>query len=139
MRFAGRVFKVDRYWAIELPILGVVTQGRTKKDAFQMIADAIESLADRKDFKITVFPGKGEYFEIAASDQGILIALLLRRQRTLRGLTLAEVTKLLGAKSQNTYARYEQGKAVPTVSKLNQLLAAVSSKEFVLIESPVPH
>lgn len=139
MRFAGRVFKSGKFWAIEVPILGVVTQGQTKKDAFEMISDAIESLANKSYFKIYVFPGKGEYFEIDASDQGVLIALLLRSQRTKRGLSLAEVTKLLGAKSQNTYARYEQGKSVPTISKLNQLLTAVSTKDFVLVESPMEH
>ena len=39
MRFAGHILKVGRTWAIEVPILGVVTQGRTKKEAFAMIAD----------------------------------------------------------------------------------------------------
>jgi hypothetical protein len=33
MRFAGRVFRVYRYWAVEVPILEVVTQGRTRKSA----------------------------------------------------------------------------------------------------------
>lgn len=135
MRFAGRVFKEGRYWAIEVPILGIVTQGRTKKEAFEMIADAIESLVNKSGFRIDVFTGKGDYIEIGSSDQGALIAFLLRRQRTKQGLSLSEVTRLLGAKSKNTYARYEQGKSVPTVSKLHQLLTAVSSSDFVLIES----
>ena len=33
MRLVGRVFRSGRYWAIEVPMLGVVTQGSTKKDA----------------------------------------------------------------------------------------------------------
>ena len=136
MRFAGRVFKVGRYWAVEVPILSVFTQGRTKKEAYGMIADAIESLVNKRGFAIKVFPGKGEYFEVGSSDQATLSAFLLRRQRTKRGLTLAEVAKRLGAKSHNTYARYEQGKSVPTIEKFIQLLSAVSpEKDFVLIES----
>lgn len=135
MRFAGRVFKEGRFWAIEVPILGIVTQGQTKKEAYEMIADAIESLVDKPEFKIAVFAMKGDYFEIGAADQGTLIAFLLRRQRVKRGLSLSDVTRMLGAKSQNTYARYEQGKSIPTVSKLNQLFAAVSSNDFVLSES----
>ena len=135
MRFAGRVFREDRYWAIEVPILGIVTQGRTKKEALKMIADAVESLVNKSDFKIDVFAAKGDYFEIGSSDQGTLIAFLLRRQRTKQGLSLSEVARLLGAKSQNTYARYEQGKSIPTVSKLHQLLTAVSANDFVLVES----
>jgi predicted RNase H-like HicB family nuclease len=43
MRLSGRVFKSGNYWAIEVPILGIVTQGHSKKDAFDMIADAVES------------------------------------------------------------------------------------------------
>ena len=135
MRFAGRIFKAGRYWAIEVPILGVVTQGCTRKEAFEMITDAIESLVNKEGFRVEVFLGKGEYFEISSSDQATLCAFLLRRQRIKRGLTLAEVTRRLGAKSHNAYARYEQGKAVPTIEKFNQLLSAVSPDgDFVLTE-----
>jgi predicted RNase H-like HicB family nuclease len=136
MRFGGRIIKIDRYWAVEVPILGVVTQGRTKKEAYEMIADAIESLVNKEDFKVEVYPGKGEYFEVYSKDLSTMIAFLLRRQRTKHGLSLAEVAKRLGAKSLNTYARYEQGKSVPTVEKFNQLLSAVSPEmNFVLVES----
>lgn len=136
MRLAGRVFKVGRYWAIEVSILSVVTQGRTKKEAYEMIADAIESLVNKKGFKVEVFPGKSQYFEISSPDLAALTAFLLRRQRMKQGLTLVEVAKRLGVKSHNTYARYEQGKSIPTIERLSQLLSAVSPEnDFVLIES----
>ncbi len=137
MRLAGHVFKVGKYWAIEAPILGVVTQGRTKKEAYEMIIDAIESLVNKKGFKVEVFPRKGNYFVLGSPDLATLIALLLRRQRMKQGLTLMEVSKRLGAKSHNTYARYEQGKSIPTVEKFSQLLSAISpDNDFVLEESP---
>jgi predicted RNase H-like HicB family nuclease len=136
MRLAGRVFKSGKYWAIEVPILGVVTQGRTKKDAFDMISDAIESLVNKKGFKIDVFPGKNSYFEVGSVEVPVLIAFLLRRQRIKHGLTLLEVANRLGAKSHNSYARYEQGKSIPTIEKFNQLLSAISpDKDFVLQKS----
>lgn len=136
MRLAGRVFKVGKYWAIEVPILDVVTQGHTKKEAYEMIADAIESLVNKKGFKVEVFPGKGPYFELGSTDLLTLTAFLLRRQRMKQGLTLVEVAKRLGAKSHNTYARYEQGKSIPTIEKFNKLLSALSpDNDFVLIES----
>jgi predicted RNase H-like HicB family nuclease len=136
MRFSGRVFKSGRWWVIEAPILGVTTQGRTKKDAFLMIADAIEALVDKPGFQARVFPGKGDYFEIGANDQATLVAFLLRRVRTRSGRSLADVAKRLGVRSINAYARYEQGRSVPTVSKLTALLAAVAApKDFVLDES----
>jgi len=63
-------------------------------------------------------------------------AFLLRRQRVKHGLTLVEVTRRLGAKSLNSYARYEQGKAVPTMEKFSHLLSALSPcNDFVLTES----
>ena len=136
MRFAGRVFKVDRYWAIEVPILGVVTQGRTKKEAFEMVADAVESLVNKSGFRLRVCACRSEYFEIDSDDQATLIAFLLKRQRAKNGVTLAEVAARLGAKSHNAYARYEQGLSVPTVEKFTELLAAVSpDRDFVLTES----
>ncbi len=136
MRFVGRVFKVGRHWAIEVPILGVVTQGRTRKEAFEMIADAIETLVSKRGFRVEVFPGEGEYFEVGSPNVAALTALLLRRQRVKRGLTLSDVMRRMGAKSLNSYARYEQGRSIPSVERLSQLLAAVSQGgEFVLTES----
>jgi len=139
MRLSGRVFKSGRFWAIEVPILNIVTQGRTKKEAFLMIADAIELLADRKDFRVEVFPGRGQGFEIGANDQSFLMSFLLKRLRLKKGLSLLQVAEKLGIKSPNAYARYEQGVSVPTVEKLTQLLSAVSpGADFVLRKSREP-
>jgi len=136
MRLAGQVFKTDGFWAIEVPILDVITQGRTKKEAFEMIADAIEALVNQRGFKVEVFVGKDSYFEIGSPQVAVLTALLLRRHRIKHGLTLFDVRKRLGAKSHNTYARYEQGRSVPTIVKLHELMTAVSpDKDFVLTES----
>jgi DNA-binding XRE family transcriptional regulator len=136
MRLSGRVFKSSKFWVIEVPILSVVTQGYTKKEAYEMIADAIESLVNKKGFRVEVFPGKGQYFELGSPDLSTLTAFLLRRQRMKHGLTLTEVAKRLGAKSHNTYARYEQGKSIPTIEKFSKLLSALSPEnDVVLVES----
>ncbi len=136
MRFEGRVFKVGHHWAVEVAILGVVSQGRTRSDALEMIADAVESLVNKKGFEVAVFAGSGEYFEIGASDQAALTALLLRRTRLKAGLSLADVAARLGARSLNAYARYEQGRTTPSVQKLSDLLSAVvPDRDFVLVES----
>jgi hypothetical protein len=136
MRFTGRVFRSGKFWAIDIPILDIATQGRTKKEAYEMIADAVESLVNRKGFKVRVYGIKGEEFEIGASDQGALAALLLRRARLRAGLSLGEVAARLGSKSPNSYARYEQGRSVPSIEKLAQLYSAVArNREFVIMES----
>jgi DNA-binding XRE family transcriptional regulator len=135
MRFEGRVFRAGRFWAVEVPILNVVSQGRSRKEALEMIADAIETLACKDRFRIEVFPGKREHFEIGSSDPGVMTALLLRRARQRSGLTLADVAGRMGSASANSYARYEQGKVLPSIRKLAELLAAVGRpNDLVLAE-----
>ena len=140
MRFVGQAFKAGKYWAIEIPILDIATQGRTRNEAYEMIADAVEALVNKEGFKVRVFRTKGRTFEIGTSDQGALTALLLRRMRQKAGLSLEEVAARLGSKSPNSYARYEQGRSVPSVEKFAQLFSAVApNKEFVIMESRVPY
>jgi len=136
MRFSGRAFRSGRFWAAEVPILDVATQGRSLADSRVMIADAIEALINRPGIVVKVYGGVDGAFEVGASDDAALIALLLRRARARAGLSLAEVAARLGAKSINGYARYEQGRSVPSVAKLSRLYAAVSpTSDLVLTES----
>ncbi len=105
-----------------------------------MIADAVEALVNKKGFKVRVYGTKGRAFEIGASDQGALTALLLRRMRQKAGLSLEEVAARLGAKSPNSYARHEQVWSVPSVEKLAELFdAGASNRESVIMESRVPY
>ena len=98
-----------------------------------MVADLLETLANRPGFSVQVHPGKHEAFEVSAADTRGLMSLLLRRQRERSGLYLAEAAARLGAKSRNAYARYERGTAVPTLDKLTELLQAVTpGQDFVL-------
>jgi DNA-binding transcriptional regulator YiaG len=136
MRFAGRMFKADRFWAIEIPILGVATQGRTRAEACDMVVDALETLVHRRGFRAHLHRGTNGYIEVSANDPVPLVALLLRRLRARHHLSLCEVARRLGATSHNAYARYEQGASIPTVAMLHRLIQAVSpEKDFVLSES----
>jgi DNA-binding XRE family transcriptional regulator len=135
VRLAGRVFKCGKYWAIEVPILGVVTQGRTRKEAFEMIADAIVSLANNPELEVDVHPGTGEAFTVGSKDSAALAAFLVRRVREKEGLSLSAAAKRLGVSSRNAYARYEQGKSVPSLKKLADLIEGMTGKDFVLSEA----
>jgi DNA-binding XRE family transcriptional regulator len=137
MRLAGRIWKDGKHWLVEVPMLDATSQGRTRVEAFRMIADLVATMADKPGFAVEVFPGPGSQFEIGTPDAAALVAVMLRRQREKHGLSLAEVAKRLGARSKTAYARYEQGKSVPSVEKLFELLAAVApAEDFVLQESP---
>jgi len=136
MRFAGRVVKAGKWWAIEVPDLGAFSQGKSKKEAYAMIRDAIEVMIDKRGFSIEIHPGKGSYFEVGSTEDAALVAFFLKQQRGLSGKTLEQVVQNLGQTSVNAYARYEQGASVPTIDKLTALLRALEpDSDFVLRKS----
>jgi len=136
MRFEGTVVRDGRFWLAGIPLLGAMTQGRTRGEALEMIGDWLETMIDQPGFRARVCPrGKNE-FEVSGNDVGALTALLLRRRREATGASLREVAARLGASSRNAYARYERGDVVPTVEKLDALLKATSPNgDFVIRES----
>ena len=133
MRFSGKIYKDGKYWLAEIPILDLMTQGRNKREAYEMVADMLDTMVNQKDFEITVFKGKKDTFEVGSSDAKYFVRLLLQRKRELSGLSLSQVASRLGMSSRNTYARYEQGKSVPSVEKLNDLLRAVCPETDIVI------
>lgn len=132
MRFPGRIKKDGRFWLAEIPAFDAFTQGRTKREAFAMAEDLIETMAGARGFRAVVYPTGGQTFEIGANRLSVLLALLLRRQREHRGMTLAEAAKKLGQRSKNAYARYEQGRTMPTVEKLEELLKAIAPDQKIV-------
>mgnify|MGYP000896337438 CR=1 FL=1 len=120
--------KKDKYWGVDIPLLSIFTQGKSKKDAYAMAVDAVEVLVDKKGFKVICVPGNKNTFTISSSDTATFIAFVLGRVRMTYGLTAREVAQRLNSKSPNAYARYEQGKAVPTVETLEELLHAIDPK-----------
>lgn len=136
MKLEGRIERDGKWWLAEIPILDVMTQGRTRRELIEMAEDLLETMVDRPGFKATVESVRGAQFSITGSEIGPVIALVLRRARSKSGLSLADVARRLGQTSPNCYARYEQGRAVPTIEKLDQLLRAVGC-ELVLGEAHV--
>ena len=79
MRFHGRVYQDRKFWLAEAPILDAMTQGHTRKDALVMVADLLETLANRPGFQVQVHAGQGEAFEVSSTDTRSMISLRLRR------------------------------------------------------------
>jgi hypothetical protein len=133
MRFEGRIEKHGDLWLAEVPAFDALTQGRTRREALEMVEDLLETMANSPGFRATVYSrGRDETFEVGGNRLGVLLALLLRRQRERQGITLAEAARRLGQTSHNAYARYEQGKAMPTVEKLEQLLKAIAPDQEIV-------
>ena len=136
MRFQGRVYRDGRFWLAEVPLFEAMTQGRTRREALEMIADWFETMIDQAGFSVRVHPGHEHAFEVSSPDLRSMISLLLQRRRQASGLSLAETAKRLGVKSRNAYARYERGESAPTIEKLDRLLRAVSEgRDFVVTQS----
>jgi len=133
MRLEGRLWKSGEHWLIEVPALAAMTQGKTKAEAYEMIGDLIATMANNPELEVTVEPAGSEAFTISANRTGILVALLLRRQRERQGITLAEAAARLNQTSRNAYARYEQGQSVPTLEKLEELLQAVAPDQQLVL------
>jgi len=103
MRFQGKVYRDGRFWLAEVPIVEAITQGRTRKEALEMMSDWFETMVDQSGFSVTVHTVSAETFEVASSDIRAIVSLLLRRRREASGLSLAEAARLLGVKSRNAY------------------------------------
>ncbi len=125
MLISGSLKKDGKFWLVEIPLLDYMTQGLSKKDAYKMAADIVESGVHQKGFAMEVIPHGQDQFYLRANNSALLIAHMLRRLRQKHGLTVREAAKKLGSTSPNAYAAYEQGRASPSIEKLEQLLKAV--------------
>ena len=126
MQIKGTVYKDGKFWLIEFPLLNAMTQGRTRKEALVMGADWVESDIDTPGFKAEVVHAGNGIVSLTCNDDTALLALVLRRLRQQSGLSLIQAGERLGNRSPNAYGRYEQGKASPTMAKLNELVRAVA-------------
>jgi len=73
MRFEGKVFRDGRFWLAEIPLLEAMTQGRTRKEALQMIGDWLETMVNRVGFHADVHTRSASAFEVSGSDAGAMI------------------------------------------------------------------
>lgn len=127
MEFTGKVWKDGKFWLAEVPSLDLLTQGTSRKNAIRMLIGAVEDLVHKPGFKAGAFDFVNEEIVIVGSDTSAMVALMLKRQREMAGMTLMQVAKKLGSNSANAYAAYEQGKRSPSTDKLDKLLGALGS------------
>ncbi len=125
MRIEGNIQKSGKWWAVEIPLLLVYTQGKTKKEAFKMVKNAVEELVDVKGFKIDVEESDKNVFSIGANDDSKLMAFALQQQRASRNLSIRDIAEKLGSKSPTSYSRYEKGTVKPSLDKFSELLRAI--------------
>jgi len=128
MKIEGKLIRAGKWWAVEIPLLKIYTQGKSRKDAYCMAKDAIESIIDEKDFTVTVTEGPADTFMVGSSNDTLFMALALKQQRSSLHLSMRDVAKNLGSNSPAAYSRYEQGKVKPSLEKFSQLLKAIDQR-----------
>ena len=135
MEFEGKVWRDGKIWLIEVPSLNLMTQGKSRKDAFRMIRDASIGLIEcyfeaeiGKNFDIAVIDYKKDSFGLTSNDNKLLLALSLRRQREKSGSTVRETVERLGAKSPNAYAQYEKGRTRISLEQYEKLMHAANPR-----------
>lgn len=135
MELEGKLWKSGKFWLIEVPAVDVMTQGRTRKEALKMIADALEGLVncyfpnESKGFKVFVQEYDNGIIGISTSNNSLMMAFSLRRQREASKSTVREVSERLGSNSPNAYARYEKGRARVSLDQYERLLQAVNPQQ----------
>jgi predicted RNase H-like HicB family nuclease/DNA-binding XRE family transcriptional regulator len=141
MRIDGKMHQEKDGWIVEVPILGVFTQGDSIEEAREMARDAVGlMLEDHTDGKVTekdvkVIQGEAGTFELETAATKALTTLILRQVRSNKKLSQAELAALMGVSSRNAIGQYEEGRSEPGLAKLQEILGAMGY-EFKLTLVP---
>lgn len=133
MRIEGRIWKEGKFWLVEIPALDLMTQGLSKAEAYRIAGTVVEDVVGKRGFNVTVHKVGADGFVLEPNDSGEMIALLLRRQRMKKGISVREASRLMGSKSPNAWGAYEQGKCAPTLDQLERMIRALNKKTQVTI------
>ena len=136
IKLEGKVWKSNKskFWITYVESLDISTQGNSEQNSIAMLKNAVKLLVNKKKFRIVVRPDKNGKFHIFASDTKTWLGFILQRLRMKEGLTIEEVADRMGSSSKTAYARYEQGKSLPGLEKLSQILKAIGSKSETTLE-----
>ncbi len=133
MVFEGKIYKHEKWWIIEVPVLDLMTQGKTKREARFMLKDAIHLLVEDKKLKLKFITLSKHSFLLQSNNPTLLLSLFLKRQRASQNLSLSAMAKKLKVKSKNAYAQYEQGRSEPSLSKLQEFISALLPNQEIAI------
>lgn len=135
MELEGKIWKSGKFWLVEVPAIQVMTQGHSREEAIMMLVDAVEGLIDcyfpseSKGFNVDVLEYKRGVIGVSTSNNSLMLAFSLRRQREVSKSTVREVSERLGSNSPNAYARYEKGRARISLDQYERLLQAVNPQQ----------
>lgn len=132
----GKIWKDGKFWLVEVPSLDIMSQGHTKAEAYEMIADAIETHVHADGFKVDVIPSteNAAVFTVSVKEPehvSLLLGLLLKRQRAKNRLSLKDMREELGLNSRSNYAQYEKGTIMPGIPQLMSFIEAMGMQAIL--------
>lgn len=135
--FEGKIEKSGRWWAISCDALSIRTQGTSRKNAFDMLKDAIDGclVEDGSAGVKIIFDDTGEErFAFRFDNLDELLPMIYERLRWKHDLSLADLAQKLGNKSRTSVHRYMTCKSQPTIGKFEEIMNAMG---FRLTISPM--
>ena len=126
MMIPGEITKKGSHYSAIVDLLGAYGQGRTREAACETLAAFVRDMGREL--------GAGEdTVYVEATDAVRLVSILLREQRSLREMSLADVADAMGVASRNAYAKYEQARAEPSITALQRLLDVIAPELVVAV------
>ena len=125
MKLKGRVWKDEKFWLLEVPAFDGMTQGQSRKEALRMMESYVRDALEMPGYEISVEHHGGDEITLTVSDPKPLVALMVSRTRSASGLTMQEICDRMGKKGRNAVRQYETGKHDPSITKLQELAAAM--------------
>ncbi len=116
--------------------LGATGNGATRADACESLAEEIADYASwygLAGLAVQVTHDGKSTLHVASNDLTRMLALLVKRMRIWKDMSLADVTQAIGAKSRNGWAQYEQARCEPSISKLQAMLDIVAPELVVAV------
>jgi predicted RNase H-like HicB family nuclease len=126
MQISGKIAKHGKFWVVECPTLQADTQGRSRKEALEMMKDWIWTALDDTRFPVEIEMTGDEEFTLTFSDPRPILGLIVQRTRATAGMTLDEVGSRLGTGRGRSYVKtYETGKHDPRFMTAQALVNAM--------------
>jgi len=130
MKFVGTIEKdkKSKYWAIGLDGLAIFTQGTSREDAFAMLTDAIQLLAEDEvegECEIEIEDTGDKTFYLSFKNTKAMWPFIIARLKYSTDLSVAEISEKLGKASRTTVGRYVSGASIPTIPAFDELLKAL--------------
>ena len=114
------LIKSGKFYEVKCETLLAFTQGKTKKEAYEMMGNWVRTMLDDPDFPFEVSPRKEGFF-ISFRDVKAVFGLMLSQLQVHSEKSVDVVVKEAGYKSRNAYHQYKNGKHEMGLSTLQRL------------------